>query len=345
MKDLVSVIVPVYNVSEYLPMCLESIINQSYKNIEIIVVNDGSTDNSLEIIKEYAAKDNRICYFSRENRGLLYTRIDGTNHSKGKYLMFVDSDDWIELETIETLYNKLKKYDADMVKCSYKRIYKDKIVPEKRVNNDKIYNEKNYNDIYIDMVNSDKFNSVWSQLINADIVRKNIINADFSISMGEDVEINSHLINQYKTVILTGDLLYNYRCNEKSISKASSFHNIKKRVSDLLKTYYNFSRFIKENSLENYKESLTKSIKVVNNHLLDIANVSGLKYKEVYNYIKEVFDNEFLENIRKNISNKDLRIQGLKQNLFLNNLYKKKYKLYTINLVMLSKIRMLRRKK
>ena len=103
-EPLISIIVPIYRVEEYLDKCLSSIINQTYKNLEIILVNDGSDDNSIKIAKKYAKKDERIKIIEEDNKGLSCARNTGINASTGKYITFVDSDDFIEENYIEVLY-------------------------------------------------------------------------------------------------------------------------------------------------------------------------------------------------------------------------------------------------
>ncbi len=109
MNDLISVIVPVYNVKNYLEKCLDSIINQTYKNLEIILINDGSTDESLDICYMYEKKDNRIKVYNQENHGLSYTRNRGIELARGKYIGFVDSDDVISPFMYEFLYKSKGK--------------------------------------------------------------------------------------------------------------------------------------------------------------------------------------------------------------------------------------------
>ena len=111
----VSVIIPVYNTAEFLPQCLDSVINQTLKDIEIICVNDGSTDNSLEILKEYAKKDNRIIVINQENQGLSCTRNNALKIAKGEYIQFLDSDDWLRKDALYLLYNKANKAQAEVV--------------------------------------------------------------------------------------------------------------------------------------------------------------------------------------------------------------------------------------
>ena len=119
MTEKITVIVPVYNVENYLNKCLDSILKQTYQNLEIIVVNDGSTDNSGTICQEYAQKDNRIVYIEKDNGGLSDARNAGLDRMTGSYVTFVDSDDWIEQDYVEVLYNKLTEYQADIAVGNY----------------------------------------------------------------------------------------------------------------------------------------------------------------------------------------------------------------------------------
>ena len=113
-KELISIIVPVYNVEKYLRMCLDSIQNQTYQNFECLLINDGSPDNSADICREYVAKDARFRYFEKENGGSSSARNFGIERSTGVYLTFVDSDDWLEHDALDRLYGALKKENADI---------------------------------------------------------------------------------------------------------------------------------------------------------------------------------------------------------------------------------------
>lgn len=119
----ISIIVPVYNVEKYLKKCIDSIISQTYKNIEIILIDDGSTDKSGEICDEYASNDNRIIVVHKENGGLSSARNAGIDMAQGKYLGFVDSDDYIEKDMYETLYKNLVDNDADISVCGIFNCY------------------------------------------------------------------------------------------------------------------------------------------------------------------------------------------------------------------------------
>ena len=113
--DKISVIIPVYNIASYLQRCLNSVISQTYKNLEIIVVNDGSLDNSLEILEEYAIRDERVVVLNKENGGVTSCRREGLANAQGKYIFFLDGDDWLESESLERLYLLGKQQDADII--------------------------------------------------------------------------------------------------------------------------------------------------------------------------------------------------------------------------------------
>ena len=118
----VSVVIPVYNVDKYLSCCLNSVINQTMTDIEIILVNDGSTDNSEEICKEYEKKDSRVVYIKQENKGVSVARNIGKKYSKGEYIIFIDSDDEMNLSMIQKLYCDIKENNADIAICGIQRV-------------------------------------------------------------------------------------------------------------------------------------------------------------------------------------------------------------------------------
>ena len=127
--ELVSVIVPVYNVEKYLKKCVDSILSQSYQNIEVILINDGSLDGSGEICEAYVKKDERIKYITQNNSGLGKTRNRGVEEASGKYLLFVDSDDYIENTMIEKLYHNITESHADVASCGVYNVYRQKCIP------------------------------------------------------------------------------------------------------------------------------------------------------------------------------------------------------------------------
>ena len=126
----VSIIVAIYNTGKYLKPCLDSLVNQSFKDIELILIDDESSDGSEKICDEYAAYDNRIKVIHKKNEGISMARNTGKLHAISKYIVFIDGDDYVEKDMIKDLYENIIKYDADIVECGVSWIYDDKIINE-----------------------------------------------------------------------------------------------------------------------------------------------------------------------------------------------------------------------
>ena len=156
--ELITIIVPIYNVKPYLSRCIESIINQDYKKLEIILVDDGSTDKSGNICDEYAKKDKRIIVIHQENQGLSCARNNGTRISKGKYIAYIDSDDYIELDYISYLYKLIKDNKADISACAHNKHRYIETVYEK-------------DELYPALSTSKIAFSAWSKLVKASIMK------------------------------------------------------------------------------------------------------------------------------------------------------------------------------
>ena len=127
----ISIIIPVYNTEEYLEKCLDSVLNQTFKDIEIICINDGSPDNSGQLLKRYSEKDERIIILNQQNTGLSDARNNALNLVNSDYLMYVDSDDWIELDTCEIAYQAVIEEQADIILWSYVREFSNNSLPKK----------------------------------------------------------------------------------------------------------------------------------------------------------------------------------------------------------------------
>lgn len=119
-KDKISVIIPIYNIEEYIPLCLDSVLNNTYENIEVICVNDGSKDNSLQILNEYAKKDNRIIVLDQNNSGVSVARNNGVKKASGEYITFIDGDDFVHKKYFEILHEVMIKENVDIVTCRHK---------------------------------------------------------------------------------------------------------------------------------------------------------------------------------------------------------------------------------
>ena len=218
-KPLVSVIVPVYNVEPYLRRCIDSLINQTLQDIEIILVDDGSTDGSGQICNEYAAKDARIRVVHQENAGLSEARNTGIDCARANYLMFVDSDDWVEPEFCELPLTIGKEQQADLVMFQFRRIQNGK--------------EKKRRYYYIDegiKTQAEAFDLIqgavgmaaWNKLYHRDLYR---INRYPKGKNYEDSFLTPILVHEAKRIVYTPTALYNYEKRTGSITTDLSAKN------------------------------------------------------------------------------------------------------------------------
>jgi len=166
LEELISVIVPVYNVARYLNKCMKSIVNQTYKNLEIILINDGSTDNSGEICDEWKERDRRIKVMHKENTGVADTRNVGVERSVGRYITFVDSDDYIDEDFIENLYTYLVENNTDIVTSGH---YKETFLDSKKLYSKNSYVENPEEILRSLLMRDDIYICVWATLFKREL--------------------------------------------------------------------------------------------------------------------------------------------------------------------------------
>lgn len=218
MNDLISVIVPIYNVEKYIHKCVKTIREQTYTNLEIFLVDDGSPDNCGEICDEYAKQDDRITVIHKKNGGLSDARNAAIDVMTGKYVTFVDSDDYLEPTMIEKLYNALCNANADMAICNYNYVTEDGKFVNTHKNDGQVmvFNQK---EALYELLDSKKYsNSAWGKLYRADHF------SDVRYPFGkifEDVPTTYKLFLKSEKIVYVQETLYNYLFNGKSISKQS----------------------------------------------------------------------------------------------------------------------------
>jgi len=218
MSPKVSVIVPIYNVEEFLPRCLDSLLNQTLKEIEIICVNDGSKDNSLNILNEYAQKDARIIIINQENNGASSARNNGLIHATGEYIGYVDADDWVEKDYYKLLYENAKRYNADIA-CG------EIIRPNAPRKKDIICFK--HKGIKVAIKSSDKYKLcrlpercfVWNKIYNREALLKTKIQFPLRTNY-EDMAWSHIVVDKLNKVVTVPNAIYNYFWNEKSNSKS-----------------------------------------------------------------------------------------------------------------------------
>lgn len=225
---LFSVIVPIYNVERFVKQCIDSILSQTYGNFELILVNDGSTDKCPEICNVYAESDKRIRVIHKSNGGLVSARNAGVLVAKGEYVVYVDGDDWVEENCLETLNNLIKKYNPDVINYGAYKSIDGKVENLKTANFEGFYDEVALKEEIVPYLLYDKrfsffsfgiIPAVWSKAIKTDILKENICKEE-KITFGEDVACTYSCIMQAKTFVATKECLYYYRQNRESMTKA-----------------------------------------------------------------------------------------------------------------------------
>lgn len=239
-NELISIIVPVYNVEKYLEKCVDSIINQTYKNLEIILVDDGSPDNSGKMCDELAKKDSRIKVYHKENGGLSDARNYGVQKAQGTYVGFVDSDDYIHEKMYEELYKAIKKSGTQIVECGVTRVYKNSLRPHYEGEDYfLVLDKKEYLKEFL--VNKRLYGSAWCKLLHIDLAKK----IEFPVGkVYEDTFYTLELLkNVDKYTLISGNYYY-YYMRENSITtrpfsqKDMDFIEIMDKIREYTLSYY-----------------------------------------------------------------------------------------------------------
>jgi len=242
-REKISIIVPVYKVEKYLGQCVESILNQTYSNLEIILVDDGSPDACPEICDEYQKRDNRIKVIHKQNGGLSDARNAGLDIVTGDYIGFVDSDDWISPTMYEELLDTVQEYNVEIAFCGYRTTDENGNVKQERGFGDR--RKSPVKDLVNDIIYCDGDNVVvWNKLYHAEIFKK----VRFPVgALHEDNAIIWKTLGQIKSVAYTGTYEYYYRQSAQGIMSSG---NIEKRVTAIRR----FEQETKSFVLEQYPE-------------------------------------------------------------------------------------------
>ena len=212
----VSVVVPVYNVEKYLKRCLDSIFNQTYKNIEIILVNDGSKDNSRDICEEYEKNFDNIVLINQENGGLSAARNTGLKYVKGEAVTFVDSDDWLELDAIEYYVDSMKKYDVDMVVTNNIRTkdYQENILQPNNIK-EEVLSQEDYAKKFFKIDGNSIEYYAWSKLYKREIME----DVEFPVGLfAEDVLGTFRYMKNAQSIFYSNKITYNYFINDNGLT-------------------------------------------------------------------------------------------------------------------------------
>ncbi|MEG1311766.1 MAG: glycosyltransferase family 2 protein [Romboutsia sp.] len=285
----VSVIVPVYNAEKVLARCVESILKQSYKNLELILINDGSKDKSIDIMRKYEKIDNRIKIIDNENNGVSETRNIGVRESSGEYIQFVDSDDYIELDMIEKTMDFVEKENIDLVMSGLFLDIEGNNGIETAIQTFEIAkctDKINIASNVLSRLNGTYINSPVNKLYKKSIITDNNIVMDKNIDLGEDLIFNLEYLSFCNSVIFLEESYYHY-CMQVEDNLTFKYREDKLELMEIL--YKKCKVYFEESNLD---ESKIKSlnglfIKWMYSCFIDLNNRNcPLKFREKYNYIK-----------------------------------------------------------
>ena len=310
----ISVIIPVYNVEEYIERCIQSILSQTLQDFEIVVVNDASPDNSMDIVRKYAKSDNRIKIFENtQNCGLMWTRKEGIARASGDYFMFCDSDDYLQENALEVLYNAALCNEADIVIGRCQIVYPNKTVPR----DEKLSYGTDSISVYRSLMKGELHHNLWAKIYKRTLFDNYKYDYFINHPKGEDALLFYQIVRNVKKSVTINDIVYNYLVRQNSISYSKLDENkyralcfVGSYIFHILKTIDNLST----TEIEKYFISLL----VISCRRRGFIKPLYLKYSSIEN-IEEYFRWKTLSHYYSGFSL--IYVHSLLNNKFLNKVY------------------------
>ena len=290
MNKTISVVIPAYNVEQYIEKCLDSVLCQTYRDLEVIVVDDGSTDNTAQLIKKYTS-DKRVKYINQENAGVSAARNNGMNAASGEYLAFVDSDDYLENTMYEKLYAALLKTDVDVAVCNYSLVYESHTDYEyANTENDEV--DISMPEYFYKYCACDKPNNyIWTRLYKTGTVRKSGIRFE-NHKLGDDTLFNFKLLPFLKRISYVSGGYYNYFQRPGSnVYTVAAKNNLARVYADSFQSLINH---YKMNGFTNYLEAMP------------VHAYTRLRSIFFYSRLANVGDGEIIRNIRDGFHEREI---------------------------------------
>lgn len=290
-KNLISIIVPVYNSEKYLRKCLNSIINQTYRNIEIILIDDGSLDKSGEICDEYAKKDNRIIVIHKKNEGVSAARNTGLDVATGSYISFIDSDDYIDCDLYTKCMEILQKQNADMIKFQYYKTRQDgKVFSSSSNSLVGFISLKDNNNVFELIIKNNEFPNCWGIIYNYDIIKNLRYNQNLTVA--EDWLFVFEAFCKANNIYVLENPLYYYIYNNNSITHELNIAKMKLKLVD----HYNVEKYVAEKYLNDknlyyYKDLVYSNTYNITKRYLNVIN-TDCTFKHYKKFVQDIKINE-----------------------------------------------------
>lgn len=305
MDKLVSIIVPVYNVEKYLNVCIKSIVNQTYTNLEIILVDDGSKDKSGQLCEKWKSADQRIQVIHKENAGLGFARNSGLDIATGDYVMYIDSDDYISKNMVQKLLDTAEITGSDTVFCGLVRVMEDgRMIPMPAYYENKSFKGNEIiDDVLLEMVGSkpecsndaNLFMSVWHAIYSRKIIEKYSIRFPSErIVMCEDIMYHIDYLRRASCVTYIKDPLYYYRVNPKSLSQVYDESRFKRQKELSIEIKSSLSKFVNAEKIDLHENR--RFLGGVRSQILAIA---GSKENDKVKKCKAIVKDDYLRTVLK----------------------------------------------
>jgi len=318
METCFSILIPVYNVEQYLHECFESIYNQTFNDFEVIIVDDGSTDNSGSVCDEYSKRDNRFKVIHNDNHGLIYSRRCALAHAIGEYIIFLDSDDYIDTNALSVIKKTFDQNNCDCVIYGLRQILNGSVIYTNTEEQDVTINDKQA--LFEKYFLTDRYNNIWRKAVRRTVFDGRDYSAYYHLQMSEDLLQSVEIIQNSKSVSFISDILYNYRVNKDSLTQTITFekYSVNFQIREYVLCQIIHTNVLPEESLSKYFILCAERIC---DEIINIASFQTTKANKIHLF-GEIKETDYYRSIidRVNINRLPLKYR-LVLTAFQSNMY------------------------
>lgn len=314
---MISIVIPIYNAREHLPKCIESILEQGYSDFELLLINDGSTDNSLEICNKYAEEDKRIKVIAKKNGGVSSARNLGIENATGEHITFIDSDDVLSKDALSLMHKKTTEANANVGSFSM-AFFSRTSYKELKLPNTVITSKQQYSSYYKEIDRCLGFNSACAKLFKTDLIKENNICFNEKISILEDGSFVLQCLEKSSVALFDEAVVYNYRQSDGE-SLISAFHEnyIESFEYELSSAKWLIDALDKESREILYAKRFSR----LDGFIIKLCRRNDISKKDKISKLKAAFNNEAVKDVLKKQSNKLLdKKRKIKKFLYKNKL-------------------------
>ena len=253
-QPLVSLIIPIYNLADYLPQCLDSVRKQTYENLEALLINDGSTDASLAVCREYSRRDSRFQLIDKANSGVSDSRNQALDRAEGKYIQFLDGDDWLSPDATETLVHAAESTGADLVLAHFYRVVEERVAARGHIKAQRVLTRQEFAEEMMKAPANYYYGVLWNKLYRRSIIEAHHLRFDSQVNWCEDFLFNLEYIEYVRLVSAVPKPIYYYRKRESSL--VSSQVSLRRTIAMKMQTFDYYKELYQR--LDLYEEQKAK---------------------------------------------------------------------------------------